>query len=58
MKQDGNDELIMLNHANITCLCIAVYKTTSGTAQGEPLIDVHYGALSWLEPLQLADNKQ
>ena len=52
MKQNSNDELIMLNHVNITCLCIAVYKTTAGTAPAELLTDVHYGALSLLEPLQ------
>jgi hypothetical protein len=40
MKQDGNDEWIMLNHANITCLCIVIYKTTAGTAQAELLIDM------------------
>ena len=46
----------MLNHANITCLCIDVYKTTAGTAAAEIL--THYGALSVLEPLQRSDNKQ
>lgn len=42
----------------MTYLRIAVYKTTAGTAPGELLTDVYYGALSWLEPLQRADNKQ
>jgi hypothetical protein len=35
MKQNGNDDLIVLNHASITYLCIAAYKTTAGTAQSD-----------------------
>lgn len=47
----------MLNHANITCLCIAYIRQLLGLPR-ELLIDVYYGALSGLEPLQRADNKQ
>ena len=39
-KQNDNDELIMLNHTNLTCLCIAVRMTTTGTAPAELMIDM------------------
>ena len=35
VRATGRNEGIMLNHANITCPCIAVYKTIVGTAQAE-----------------------